>query len=82
MPFPSPASIQTRVPDAPVHESQLPKMSDGHLYVFGHYWMSGSAEPLSPHVACLDFSGAPGRPLTAYRYDGEDQFIAGRFVQV
>lgn len=37
----------------------------------GHYWLTGTVAPLDDRVACLDFSGAKGGPLVAYRWRGE-----------
>lgn len=42
----------------------------------GHYWLTGSVAPLHDKVACLDYSGARGGPLVAYRWRGED--VLGR----
>lgn len=39
--------------------------------LFGHYWMDGRPNLLSPTTACLDFSVAKGGVLTAYRWSGE-----------
>jgi hypothetical protein len=38
--------------------------------------------PLSPRVACVDYSVARGGPLTAYRFDGESELMAEKFVTV
>lgn len=50
---------------------------------FGHYAQPPAAPaPLAPNVACLDSSVlAPGGFLSAYRWDGERQLEAGRFVR-
>ncbi len=42
-------------------------------------------EPLAPAsglVACVDYSVARGSPLIAYRYDGEPELSAEKFVTV
>ena len=52
---------------------------------FGHYWIPkhANAEPLASNVACLDYSVAEsGGKLTAYRWDGEKELSADKFVQV
>jgi len=48
----------------------------------GHYWLSGEPEPLSPNVACLDYSIARGGALVAYRWDGEQTLKKAHFVAV
>lgn len=50
----------------------------------GHYWFDPS-EPVAPasrRVACVDYSVAKGGPLTAYRFDGETELSAEKFVAV
>lgn len=50
---------------------------------FGHYWLppERKREPLARNIACLDYSGAFGdHPLTAYRWDGERELSAEKFV--
>lgn len=52
---------------------------------FGHYWIPSSSPivPVSPNAACLDYSVAKaGGKLVAYRWDGESQLDAKKFVQV
>ena len=49
----------------------------------GHYWMEGEPVPLSPNIACLDYSVAkPGGKLVAYRWDGEQILDPGKYVWV
>ncbi len=49
----------------------------------GHYWLTGEPAPLARNVACVDYSAAkPGNQLVAYRWDGEQQLVARRFVSV
>lgn len=51
---------------------------------FGHYWLPPERKraPLAPNIACLDYSGAFGdNPLTAYRWDGEQVLVEGKFAQ-
>lgn len=51
----------------------------------GHYWLLGVAAPLTPKVACLDYSAGledrSGR-LCAYRWNGEQNLSAASFVWV
>ncbi|QEN91115.1 metallophosphoesterase [Labrys sp. KNU-23] len=60
---------RSELPDEPVpsdyhYDEPVPVM-------FGHYWMSGRPQLLSPTTSCLDFSVAKGGVLTAYRWSGE-----------
>ncbi|BBI66294.1 hypothetical protein PKHYL_04850 [Psychrobacter sp. KH172YL61] len=56
-----------------------------HKPVFvGHYWLTGTPEPLSPQVACTDYSAAVDSGyLTCYQLDTEQPLplTASRFVQ-
>ena len=55
----------------------------GELPVFvGHYWFTGSPAPVTPHVACLDYSVARGGLLCAYRFDGDPDLSPEQFVAV
>lgn len=48
----------------------------------GHYWLShreGMA-PRSRRVACVDYSAGKGGPLVAYRFDGEPELTADKFI--
>ena len=54
---------------------------DGPPVFIGHYWMSGKPELQSPKVACVDYSAAKDGPLVAYRWDGEQELDASRFVE-
>ena len=54
---------------------------DGAPVFIGHYWMTGEPELQSPKVACLDWSAAKDGPLVAYRWDGEHELDARRFVE-
>mgnify|MGYP000438027641 CR=1 FL=1 len=55
--------------------------SDDKPVFFGHYWLTGNPEPQSPSVACVDYSAGKERePLVAYRFDGEPELDAGKFV--
>ncbi|MGP9545122.1 metallophosphoesterase [Psychrobacter sp. AOP7-B1-25] len=56
-----------------------------HKPVFvGHYWLTGTPEPLSPQVACTDYSAAVDSGyLTCYQLDTEQPLplTANHFVQ-
>ena len=58
-----------------------PPHDDTRPVFIGHYWLPpGRPAPLTPTVACLDYSVAGGGPLVAYRWDGERRLDARKFV--
>ncbi|RVU32417.1 metallophosphoesterase [Neptunomonas marina] len=48
----------------------------------GHYWCEGEPKPLTPNIACLDYSAVKYGKLVAYRYDFEAQLSADKFIWV
>lgn len=48
----------------------------------GHYWLHPASEmtPRSDRVACVDYSAGKGGPLVAYRFDGEPNLSANKFI--
>jgi hypothetical protein len=68
------------LPDTPIPVRELPPQPDRPTFI-GHYWFDpkGPFEPVTKHVACVDFSAGTGGPLTAYRYDGESELSAEKF---
>ena len=51
--------------------------------VIGHYWMTGTPAPLSPNIACVDYSIAKSDgKLCAYQWDGESVLSVDKFVTV
>lgn len=65
--------------DRPVH----PYPHDAPPVFFGHYWLRSDVPgPLTANVACLDYSIARKGRLCAYRWDGERELVADRFVHV
>jgi hypothetical protein len=55
--------------------------NDKPLFI-GHYWNSGALAPLTPHIACVDYSAGKGGALVAYRWEGECELTADQFVAV
>lgn len=49
---------------------------------FGHYWFTGTPEPLTPYAASVDYSIAKNGLLTCYRWDGEKTIDPTKFVSV
>ncbi|MBU4613070.1 metallophosphoesterase [Achromobacter sp. GG226] len=83
-----PADVIPRIPHEPVAADVLPGYDGKKPLFIGHYWMSGDPTPLNPFIACVDYSiaaqhvgGAPGK-LCAYRFDGEAELAADKFVWV
>ena len=58
-----------------------PRHDDEFPIFIGHYWLPPERPtPLTPTIACLDYSVAAGGPLVAYRWDGERRLSADKFV--
>lgn len=70
------------VPVEPATLSHLPGYHDPRPVFMGHYWLSGTPEPFTDRIACVDYSIAREGSLCAYRFDGELQLTADRFVCV
>lgn len=77
------------IPHDPVPEDVLPGYDGDKPLFVGHYWLTGDPAPLSPHIACLDYSiagghtesGVPGK-LVGYRWNGEDVILASNYCWV
>lgn len=71
------------MPDLPLPPSEQIAPPDRPTFV-GHYWFDplGPLAPVTSRVACVDFSVAKGGPLVAYRFDGEAELSASKFVAV
>jgi hypothetical protein len=54
----------------------------GDPVFFGHYWLKGSPELMSPIAACVDWSIAAGGVLAAYTFRGEAVLNPDGFVTV
>lgn len=73
------------LPDAPMPSEYRQISPQGSPVFIGHYWLAPSApkEPLTPHVACLDYSAGVGGPLVAYRGSTGEQLLEKRnFISV
>jgi len=56
--------------------------SEKPLFI-GHYWLTGTPKPLTPNIACVDYSIARSDgKMCAYRWDGELELSADKFVTV
>ena len=64
-----------------VARAAVPYSTEAKPVFVGHYWLSGSRpQLLRQNVACVDWSVAKGGFLCAYRWDGERELDAGKFV--
>lgn len=84
-----PRDVIERIPHEPIPNDILPGYDGDKPLFVGHYWLTSEPAPLTPHIACLDYSIAgshtgPGEPgkLCAYRWDGEGELLKGKFVWV
>ena len=79
-----PESMLTQIPDDDIRGDHMVEYSHQDVPVFiGHYWLNGTPEPLARNIACLDYSVAkPGGKLVAYRWDGEKELLAEKYVSV
>lgn len=74
--------LREALPETMITESaQINYANDKPLFI-GHYWRSGIPHPLTPKIACVDYSAGKGGPLVAYRWEGEDVLRADHFVAV
>jgi hypothetical protein len=49
----------------------------------GHYWLNGLPRPLTPNIACTDYSVArEGGKLVAYQWAGERELLDKNFISV
>jgi diadenosine tetraphosphatase ApaH/serine/threonine PP2A family protein phosphatase len=70
------------IPPEFVPPHHAPYAADATPVFIGHYWLTAT-RPLTlqaPNIACLDYSVAKGGPMVAYRWDGEQQLDAAKFV--
>lgn len=79
--LPMPGLDVEALPHGELAADVLPSISEDHLHVFGHYWMSGVPRVLTPRLVSVDYHGSEGYPLTAYRWSGEPELNSAHFVQ-
>lgn len=74
------SSLRQELPELPIPDrAQLQYSNDKPLFI-GHYWRSGQPQPLTPFIACVDYSAGKGGPLVAYRWDGEPELGKENFI--
>jgi len=64
----------------PVDPKNIPGYDHPAPVFCGHYWMTGTPQPQTPKVACVDYSVGKGGSLVAYRWEGEATLSASSFV--
>lgn len=71
------------IPDLPIVDPEPYPEPDRPTFI-GHYWFdpAQTMAPASPRVVCVDYSVSKGGPLAAYRFDGEQELSADKFVMV
>lgn len=75
--------VFAKAPISAEHRAQmLPYAAHEPPLFVGHYWLKGHPEPLTPNLACLDYSAVKFGRLVAYRMDGEAQLAADKFAWV
>lgn len=84
-----PPDVIADIPHQPVPDDVMPGYSGGKPLFVGHYWLSGNPAPLTPQIACLDYSIAASTThgdgkgkLCAYRWQGETALNAANMVWV
>jgi hypothetical protein len=76
------ASQRAGLPSSALPPATLIGYSDEKPLFLGHYWMQGRPAPLTPKLACLDYSAANGGALCGYRWHGESLLRAEQFCCV
>ncbi len=81
-----PDPLPDSVIDQPLNERQQQRVlsygAEERPLFFGHYWLQGRPEPLTPNLACLDYSAVKYGRMVAYRMDGEQTLDRNKFVWV
>ena len=62
-------------------ELQHYDLSERPLFI-GHFWCEGEPAPITPNIACIDYSAVKYGKLVAYRFDGETALDASKFVWI
>lgn len=72
---------KAQIPDELQFSGSLPGYAPTEKPLFlGHYWLNGAPHPLTPNIACLDYSVAKNGKLVAYRWDGETKLQQEKFI--
>lgn len=79
-----PQSLLNSLPETPA-DASVPVHAyppDAPPVFIGHYWLSGTPQPLAKNVICLDYSVAKGGKLVAWRWQDPDTPDSGGFKWV
>jgi hypothetical protein len=76
----APADVMAQIPDHPMPDDRRVSSYSGPPVFFGHYWLTSRPAPMTPKVACVDYSAGAGGALVAYRWEGEPELREGQFV--
>lgn len=74
-----PSPLQTRLPDIAIPAVAAPGYEGKKPLFIGHYWMQGKPTPLTPKVACVDYSVAKKGEMVSYRWSGETELRSDHF---
>lgn len=70
-----------KLPQTPIPDAPWPAYGDDKPVFVGHYWLNGTGAPMTPHIACLDYSVVrPGNPLVAYQWHGERTLVPTHYI--
>lgn len=70
-----------QLPDTPIPKASRVAYDQKKPVFFGHYWLTGQPQVLSPTTCCVDYSAArEGHPLVAYRFNGERHLSSDNLV--
>jgi Calcineurin-like phosphoesterase len=76
----APSAVVAQIPDAPIPTAYRLAAYNGPPVFFGHYWLTQHPAPMTPNVACVDYSAGDGGHLVAYRWEGEPELRATHFI--
>ena len=83
-------AAKSHIPEQTLDASALPGYDADKPLFLGHYWLTGTPQPTTDHIAILDYSVASEHgdesehagKLCAYRWDGEQNLSADKFEWV
>lgn len=72
-----------QLPDTAIPDEAIVLYDQKKPLFFGHYWLSGTPQVISPRICCVDYSAARAdQPLVAYQWNGEQELTNTHFVSV
>jgi hypothetical protein len=76
----APPEVLEQIPDELMETDRPIGVYSGPPVFFGHYWLTRRPAPMTPKVACVDYSAGDGGHLVAYRWEGEPELRATHFI--